>query len=100
MDISFLLLKEKEILFKHHKKMFGCREGNILFVDDQPNQHIRKKASKCCYFPHTWPGPKVIDNITTTCYLYIEKLMHTPNVPLYLGNYKNDKLPWIPRYHE
>ena len=94
------LLKEKEVLFKHHKNLFGCKEGNILFVDDQPSKHIRNKASECCYFPHTWPGPRVIDNITTACYLYIEKLIHAPNVPLYLANHITDGLPPIPRYHK
>ena len=45
----------------------------------------RRRPRSVATSPTLWPGPRVIDNISTTCDLYIKKLIHTPIVPLYLG---------------
>lgn len=72
--------------------MFGCRLGNILFTDDQPSKYSKNIVA-------TWPNPRVIDNNITACYLYIEKFIHAPTVPLYLGNHKIDGQHSIPCYY-
>jgi hypothetical protein len=67
-----------------------------MFVDDKPRNYIKDKALECLCFPHKWPGPRVIDNITTSCYPYVENFIHAPPILLHLGNLITDGNP---RFH-
>ena len=90
--------RDASFLFRHHKNLFGCRKGKILFIMMNLVYTLRTRPRSATISPYIWPGPKVIDNITTSCYLYIEKLIHAPNVPPYLGNYIIGGQPPIPSY--
>lgn len=49
-DLLFLF-KEKEVLFRHHKKLFGCKECNSLFIDDQTNKHNKTQGDVVLLLP-------------------------------------------------
>jgi hypothetical protein len=97
-DVSFL--KKKEILFRHHKNLYVCERAISCLSMISLTNTSRTRCWSVCYFPHTWPGPRVIYNITIVCYLYIEKLIITPNVLLYSRNRIIDRQLPIPNYHE
>ena len=51
-DMYLSFFERKKSSLGTTKKLFGCSEGNISFVNDQPSKHMKNKASKCYYFLH------------------------------------------------